>query len=207
METPNEQQKKSPARVGLLSGLAIVAATTLCGLLLGWLFVAKPLSHKSTVAQQGVSMFVYDESLEDFSVAWQTELSRRFRTPTIALLLHGGGPVAKDWDVQDNSGGGYGTTAEPATALVDRIHEEHPDCIIVLLACNPSHVAIHDRPWLYYSPALTWCVPDRFVKPFVNGADVIDPTTVRDLTPNELDNRSAQFPDAVGNAYELVEAN
>jgi hypothetical protein len=160
-------------------------------------------SNPPTTTESGVSVMVYDASLYPYAPLWQTELDRRFKVPTIALLLHGGGPVAQDWVVQDNRAGGYGQTCESATVLVDRIHNEHPDCVIVLLACNPSHVTIHDRPWLFYSPASVWCVPDRAVKPFVDGADTID----SHLNPNVVDNRSTEDMDAVGNAYELIEGN
>jgi hypothetical protein len=168
--------------------------------------------HAPSDAVRGVNVLVYDGSLDGYAAGWKEELERRFHDKAVAILCHGGGPEADHWLLADNPGGGYGTMAEPAEALVDRVHAEYPDCTVILLACNPSHYSVHGRPWLYYSPDSVWCVPDRAVKPFDStGNAPFDhiPAATQPVEPHYdlMDNRSVSEPGIVGNAYEFVEAN
>jgi hypothetical protein len=187
----------------------VILAIIVSGGALGWFLPYPPAVKTPTVAESGVNLFVYDDSLDQFAVDWQNELNRRFTQPTIALMCHGGGPLASEWLAEDNPGGSYGTTCELVTILVDRIHAEHKDCLVVLVSCNPNHVMLHGRPWLFISPGLVWCEPDRAVKPFVNSAETIDPPSTQPdaFDPNETDNRSVQCPTAIGNAFEFIECN
>jgi hypothetical protein len=182
-------------------GSILLIAVALLGLL------DNPFStpvEKYSVAEPQCQVVCYDSSLEPYEVAWATEIDRRFTGPSIAILAHGGGPEAARWLVEDNPGGGYGTECEDTLALADRTHAEHPDVIIILLCCNPSHVAVHGRPWLYYAPDSVWCVPDHAQ---VSDIQSYLTTDGRSVLPNVFVNRSALYPGAVGSAFELIEGN
>lgn len=189
--------------------LTIFVLAFIVGFLITLLCCVSPSTpaHISDPVLPGIRVDVYDASLEAYAPLWEKELGRRFKAgPVDALLLHGGSVIHNQWVVEDNPGGGYAETCEAALTFVDRAHAQNPDKIIVLLACNVDHIVIHGRPWLYYSPGLVFCVPDRATIPAMDdGNNLTDMHIHLPAYPSALDNRwSGPNSDAIGNAFELV---
>lgn len=192
---------------------AMAAAATVCLIMLGiTLLSADPSVHQEQhlYTIPNCIMDCRDPTLLDPSRLWQQEIERRFHQPTVVMLCHGGNIVANEWVLLDNPGSEtYGGQCEDTIKALDREHVEYPDRIVVCLACNPNHLAIHGRPWLYYSPASTWIIPDRFL---LSNSDNATDTEKTDGSgygrlPNVLADRSAGDPDCIGNSYELIQAN
>lgn len=151
-----------------------------------------------------VIMDVRDDSLGEFAPAWATEVQRRF-PHAVMILCHGAGICKNQWIIVDKPGGVYGDVAEPVDVVLDQERAEYPDRTIVLLACNPCHIAIHGHSDCYYADASVWCTPDRAMLPFTTNRYSIDGN--RGDVPNDVRPRSEANPDVVGNIFEFLEAN
>lgn len=99
-------------------------------------------------------MEVLDPSLESYASLWREEIARRF-PDAVGVICHGGDLEEGRWVVR--SGGQYIQTAD---ALVQHFQAKWPGRVIVLLACNPGHLALHESG-VYYALDSVWCVPDR----------------------------------------------
>jgi hypothetical protein len=168
-----------------------------------------PTAGSHTTPDPQVLMDVRDPSLEPFATLWQTEVSRRFHQPVVVLLCHGGNVIGDEWMIQDFPGIGYGHNCERAERALDEEHAAYPDRQVVCLACNPLHLALHDRPWLFYSTASVWCIPDRDVMSKSDDPDELRKTDGQVILkfPNLLSDRSDADPDGVGNIFEFIQAN
>jgi hypothetical protein len=132
-----------------------------------------------------------NDTLPDVALTdWERESGRRFDNAFV-FLCHGTEVVHGQWYLVEQ----HGDTLELALAtdVADAIHKDYPDRTVILVACNPAHIVIHDRPWLYYANDSVWVVPDR---------------DVGDDASNPLDhNRWADAPGVLGNIFEFDEAD
>lgn len=115
-----------------------------------------------TPLDRGVVMDICDPTLEPYGQPWQTEIARRFPSNTVGVLLHGGNFLDGQWIVLSHP-----ESQHPIELIADFIHEEqvhYPGQRLVILACNPGHIALHGFNNVYFSPDLTWCLPDRAIE-------------------------------------------
>lgn len=150
--------------------------------------------HERHTPTPNVIMDVRDESLEQFSAAWATEIGRRFPN-SVGVLCHGGDAVHGEWLCKSESGRkafGHLITIEQ---LISIEQARYPGRTIVLLSCNVEHDLLTGHPGVYYSPSSVWCVPDRAV------IDKPEPTNRA-----TLDGRSLREPEVVGNIFEFLSA-
>ncbi len=151
-----------------------------------------------------VILDVRDPALLPSALAWQIEVARRFPR-AVAVVCHGGNIVHGEWIVLDNPGGVSGEPAERVDTLLDREAAEYPDRQVVLIACNPRHIAVHGHPNCWYFDSSVWVVPDRAVPAFSTGTShTMDEDA--DAFPNDIYPRSTQQPGVCGNIFEACEA-
>lgn len=184
----------------LVPGIGGILGLGLIGL--GLIFT--PDTVPKHTAGPAVIMDVRDASLEEFAPAWAAEVQRRF-PHSVMVLCHGGNVVTDEWVIADDPYGPYGKVAEPVDVVLTKEREEYPDRTIVLLSCNPCHVAIHGHPGCFYADASVWCTPDRALLPFTTNKYTLDGN--RGDALNDLRPRSESNPDVVGNIFEFTEGN
>jgi len=145
---------------------------------------------------------------------WATEVARRFPN-SVVLLLHGGNKTPDEWYVEDSPNAGYGRTCTPVEIFLAKEREEYPGRTLVLISCNPLHLALHGFANVWYSPDETWVVPDRaLTKEMMSESRFVDrklddpeddihfdepPTTVGQT-------RWVTDPGVTGNVYEFLSA-
>jgi hypothetical protein len=156
-----------------------------------------PSEQSERCAQPAVIMCVLDESLEQFAPAWQTEIARRFPN-AVGILCHGGQYELGRWIVKTDSS--HLMTARDLALVYQHLY---PGRTIVLLACNPGHLAL-GIPGVYHFHSSVWCVPDR-----ATGRDdeadriTLDAPATRPMTPTLT--RWQRDPDVEGNIFEADE--
>lgn len=158
-----------------------------------------------------------DPSLEDFVPAWRTEIARRWHDPCVVILCHGGEPARGVWAVM--------VPGQPETAddLVIEMQRKYPNRILILLACNPGHLALKEHG-VFHSISETWCVPDHAVTSMedISSEDralMGTPATKPSFPPIPFPFEPAEedepphvsgptrwqaHPDVCGNAFELI---
>lgn len=164
-----------------------------------------------------------DDSLTKFVPAWKTEVARRWHEPCVMILCHGGELCKGEWVVKVNE------QIERTDDLVIEMQRKYPNRTLILLACNPGHLALKEHG-VWHSQDSTWCIPDRAVTPadFSNGLatetlwnlpqgndnpdDQPVPATQPAYDPEDEQPQSEPTgptrwqlePDITGNAYELI---
>jgi hypothetical protein len=221
METPNESKASTPPnllsrfRSGLsylklpaVALLTVFAVSMLIMTAVSTIHAPVPRYTHLTGEPQTI-LDCRDDGLAPAGILWVNEVERRFHQPVVVLLCHGGNVIPSEWVLQDNPMGVYGSRCEDALTALDQEHAMYPNRIVVCLACNPMHMAVHNRPWLYYSPSSTWIIPDRYLMSQSSDPSADSKTDGKGSTkfPNALADRSADDPNTIGNAFELVQGN
>lgn len=166
--------------------------TLILAFVLCFSFLAFGAEHTT---RPGVQVVAVDESLNQFSVMWQKEISRRFPN-AVAILCHGGSFQEGEWVVKAP----YGEhQIMKATEIVKHYQALYPNRTIVLLACNPGHLKL-GIPNVYYSHSSVWCVPDRQV---MSNSEMQFMKLDGTLAPGSAQDRSDVDPDVVGNIWEF----
>jgi hypothetical protein len=161
------------------------------------------------LVDRGVVMDVSDPSLQPYAAAWAVEIARRFPSNTVGCLLHGGCIIDNQWVVLSKPGTGH-----PIELMADFIREEqrhYPGQRLVILACNVGHIQLHGFDNVWFSPDLTWCLPDRAVEPDTGEEQFKMLNDVRPFLFDEgrstfLHNRWADDPLPCGNIWEFLSA-
>lgn len=156
-------------------------------------------------SQPDVIMDVLDPSLDIYAAEWQKEIGRRFHN-AVGVLAHGGELETGRWICLD---GQTPVHLDLVADLAAREQAKYPGRTIVMLCCNPGHIAIHNLPGVYYATSSVWCEPDRDV-PMQADTNCLrtlnDPPAFEPIVGNSVV-RSDIEPDDVGNIFEFVEAN
>lgn len=140
------------------SGTVSVVFLALVSLVLGViaLRVINTYQASANTPQPQVAMEVLDPSLEQYAVAWQAEIGRRF-TNAVGVLAHGGDLEEGRWVIKSDH-----KRLETADGVVAHYQKLYPGRTIVLLSCNPGHLKLN-IPGVYHFHSSVWCVPDRAV--------------------------------------------
>jgi hypothetical protein len=156
--------------------------------------VPAPIVQSNYVETPGVIMEVLDPSLDQFAVAWQREVARRFPS-AVAILAHGGDLEQGRWIVKSND-----KHLETADDVAARYQKLYPGRVIVLLCCNPGHIKLHVAGVYHFSSSV-WCVPDRDT-----GKNELSEQIDLDgkHATSEVESRWAGSPEDSGNIYEAT---
>lgn len=184
-------------------GLGCVAVV----LALGVLFSTSTTSTVARTDQPGVIMDVFDPSLAGYAPMWQKEIGRRF-PHAVGVLCHGGELLEGEWITLDAEAPVH---FDLVTTLIAREQAKYPGREIVVLCCNPGHIAIHNFPGVYYSPSSVWCVPDRSYADLSSSPDRMKMLDLFHWGGKKSEskmaiNRWSLDPDATGNIFEFIEA-
>lgn len=113
-----------------------------CGLLeYCWPISSSPVAEVRP--QQTVIVECLDPTLEPFANGWKTEVARRF-PDAVVILVHGGNFVEGQWIVEGDYASGM--HVQPVEDVILKYEKLFPHRPIVLTACNPGHVILHNFP-------------------------------------------------------------
>lgn len=172
----------------MLRRLLISVLVFVCGYALGCGVINKGF-HTPAPFSATVDMICLADSLEDSVEMWRSEISRRY-PGAVGLVCHGGD--AGRWmlypDHRQFAFGPFGVIPYfegdrpiPVEGKVLELKARFPGRQIVLVVCNPGHYRLNISG-VSYALEGVWCKPDR-----------------------ELDQRSEEHPEDVGNIFEFVE--